>query len=92
MKAAPRLALCGGIVPLLCIKLTIAGVDDIPEVGIGAVRPVCGYGSSQCSSSDEGVQDYIIAGLQANEQIAGGCFVALSLWLVSKILFLSIKF
>eukprot|EP00903_Cladosiphon_okamuranus_P011265 g10623.t1 len=50
---------------------TFADTDGIPEVGIGAVHPVCGAQQEECISSDERVQDEILAGLQAEAPITG---------------------
>jgi len=41
MKAARTLALYGGVLSCLHDTLAHSDVDDIPEVGIGAVHPVC---------------------------------------------------
>eukprot|EP00903_Cladosiphon_okamuranus_P011266 g10624.t1 len=49
----------------------IAETDGIPEVGIGAVHPICDPLQEECISSDEQVQDDIIAGLQADDKVTG---------------------
>ncbi len=92
MKVARSLALSAGVVSCLhdtlaknrLNTLTYAGADAIPEVGIGAIHPVCDSVSSQCSSSDEQVQQELITGLEANGQVSGRCFAALNIgWVPS---------
>lgn len=60
-----------GLVPLVCLvfvdKSTIyAHGEEIPEVGIRAVHPICDPLMSECISSDEQVQDELIAQLEAD--------------------------
>eukprot|EP00752_Nemacystus_decipiens_P010085 g8987.t1 len=43
--------------------------DEIPEVGIGAVHPICDPLEEECVSADEQVQDEIIAGLEADDDV-----------------------
>lgn len=81
MRAAVHsLSLYVGLVPLL-LHLTSATTssaadnDGIPEVGIGAVHPICDPSVTECVSSDEEVQDDIVAGLEENEEVTGGCRV-----------------
>lgn len=74
MKAARGFAL--GLQLLLAASaaaLTAAQTadDSIPEVGIGAVHPICDPLQEECISSDEQVQDDIIAGLQADDKVTG---------------------
>lgn len=45
--------------------------DGIPEVGIGSVHPLCNPSQEECISSDEQVQDEIIAGLEAEDKVTG---------------------
>ena len=50
---------------------TFADTDGIPEVGIGAVHPICDPLQEECISSDEQVQDDILAGLQSDDKVTG---------------------
>jgi len=98
MKAARTLALYGGVLSCLHDTLAHSDVDDIPEVGIGAVHPVCdslsslSSLSSHCNSSDEQVQQELINGLESNEQVTRKYSPALnmagygngSIWLYSE--------
>lgn len=59
--------LAASLVPLA----SVAWGNVIPEVGIGAVHPICDSLESECTSSDEQVQDDLIAELEADEQITG---------------------
>lgn len=56
-----------GLVQLL--HLTCA---EVPDVGVGAVHPICNPSASECISSDEQVQDELIAELDADDQITAG--------------------
>lgn len=51
--------------------ISLAWGDEVPEVGIGAVHPICDSLVSECISSDEQVQDDLVAELEADEQITG---------------------
>lgn len=54
-------------------KFALADPDGIPEVGIGAVHPICDPLQGECASGDERVQEEIIADLQADDEVTGTC-------------------
>ncbi|CAN0257537.1 unnamed protein product, partial [Scytosiphon promiscuus] len=64
----PLVALLGGDTSIASAQ------DDIPEVGLGAVHPICNTtssASSDCVASDEAVQEEIIAELEADDEVVG---------------------
>lgn len=72
MKAVRGLTL--GFQLLLAISAAtspFADADEIPEVGVGAVHPICDPLQDECISADEQVQDDIIAGLEADDTVTG---------------------
>lgn len=52
--------------------------DDISEVGISDVHAICDPLRGGCISSDEEVQDEIIAGLEANDEVTGTYMLVLA--------------
>ena len=48
-----------------------ADTDGIPEVGIGSLHPICDPLQEECISSDNQVQDEIIAALEAEDTVVG---------------------
>ena len=48
-----------------------ADTDGVLEVGIGSVHPICDPLQEECISSDEQVQDEIIAALEAEDTVVG---------------------
>ena len=76
MRVVRGLSLYLGLVPQLQLASagtsSVADDDGIPEVGIGTVHPICDPLVSECISSDEEVQDDIIARLGEDEQVTGG--------------------
>lgn len=72
MKAARGFALgLQLIVAVSSATSALADTDGIPDVGIGAVHPICDPLQEECTSSDAQVQDDIIAGLQADDKVTG---------------------
>jgi len=69
MKATRGLAIGLGLSRFL--NLARADGDGIPQVGIGAVHPICDPLTSECISSDEQVQDEILADLEGDSHISG---------------------
>ncbi|CAM9635177.1 unnamed protein product [Scytosiphon promiscuus] len=66
MKATCASLLCASLVPLV---VSFAWGDEIPDVGIGAVHPICDVTASECVSADRQVRDDLLAELEADEQI-----------------------
>jgi len=58
--------------PLASLYLNCAVADiGVPQVGIGAVHPICDPLISECISSDEQVQYELVAGFEEESQYTG---------------------
>lgn len=75
MRAAQGMTI--GFLPLLLATAaaTTSSADPggIPEFDISTVHPICDPLQEECISSDEQVQDEIIAGLEADDEVTGTC-------------------
>jgi len=76
MRAVCGLSLYVGLAPLFyhtsATTSSVTDNEDIPEVGVGTVHPICDPLVTECASSDEEVQENIIAGLEQEDAVTGG--------------------
>lgn len=67
-----KTAASGLVVGLGLVQLLRLAYAEVPDVGVGAVHPICDPSASECISSDEQVQDDLLAELDADDQIVAG--------------------